>query len=100
MPRIQSKDKSIRLRYGPWRRARICAIETGETLSLWVAKAIAMRADLQERDGHLSKLGQRVAASAVVLKKQESQHESGHGVQSGAGTGDGGGAAGERDSVG
>lgn len=59
--------KSIRVSMASWKRARICAIEIGKPVGLWVAEAIALKADLQQREGTLSKRGARVATQAVVI---------------------------------
>lgn len=81
-------DKTIKLKQGPWRRAKICAIEVGLPVSEWIGQAIATKADVQEKEGRLSKLGQRVAAGALVLSKQTgvTDGEPGRGVQESTGT--------------
>lgn len=64
-----TNDKTVRLTYAVWRKARICAIEADVTLHRWVADAIVMKADLQEKSGKMTRQGVRVAASAPAVPK-------------------------------
>ena len=66
-------DKTVRIKPGPGKRARIAALESGKTMGVWLAEAIAVKADVQEQQGKLTKLGARVASEAVVRPIIEEQ---------------------------
>lgn len=79
MPRMLRSNtvgtKTVRVGSGPWKRARICAIESGTNMQTWMAEAIALKADLQEQAGRLRRRGAKVAVEATVLEKVETTHE-------------------------
>lgn len=63
-------DKSVRVPYAIWRRAKICSIEADISLIEWVTQALALKADVQEKSGKLSRNGARVASVRAVIPTQ------------------------------
>lgn len=59
-------DKQTRVPYVVWRRARVCAFEVDMPLRQWIAEALVLKADLQEKAGRMSRNGARVAAVRSV----------------------------------